>query len=549
MPTTREAILTALHALLQTRTAPVLRGEVLPERVPAAGLLILRDGDPGDPGVTLSPLTYHYQHRAEIEAVVQGGDRDAAFDALCADIGAAIVADRTLGGLCDWVEAEAPRPVDLPIEGAASLKAAVIPVVLHYAVSDPLGASAPEPPPPPPPPEPLPANLIPEAEARFDLQGAWKTAGTWTIADGVASRTASALADNLEYDLAIPPGRTLVSFRIVDSNLQSGVNFQLGGGLYNTGEARSRIGWHVHLIPSSGHTRTRWIAQGGWQGGIDDVAVQDVTEVQARPADVYILGGQSNMAGGQATPVDPDLDRPHPLITYLAGTDATHLGGKTGEFRPAVVPLQHYDGAILGVGPGMAAARGLLAGLAPGRRIALVAAAKGGTSLVGPGAAWEAGAGDCYLNAVAQAQLALALLPAGSTIRGLFWSQGEADNGAGVGTAYPPAFRAMLAALRSDLGLPDLPVVILGPTPEGDAEGRLAAAQASLDAGVRIGLRHAGRALRRRAGRDDGRGGRRALLGGRQPPARCRRGSGDGDADLLICRPSHGTAALTCSKG
>ena len=34
MSTTRETILSALHALLQTQPAPVLRGEVLPERVP-----------------------------------------------------------------------------------------------------------------------------------------------------------------------------------------------------------------------------------------------------------------------------------------------------------------------------------------------------------------------------------------------------------------------------------------------------------------------------------------------------------------------------------
>jgi len=139
MTTTRESILQALHLLLQTQAATVLRGEVLPERVPAAGLLILRDGEPGEPEVTLSPLRYHYQHRAEIEAVVQGTDRDAVFDALCSGIGTALAADRTLGGLCDWVEAEAPRPVDLPVEGAASLKAAVIPVVLHYTTADPLG--------------------------------------------------------------------------------------------------------------------------------------------------------------------------------------------------------------------------------------------------------------------------------------------------------------------------------------------------------------------------------------------------------------------------
>ena len=157
MPTSREAILTALADLLRTVPhVPVLRGEVMPERISPAGLIILRDGDPGDPAVTLSPLAYHYQHRAELEVIVQGearsaqqmqgsggplrgtNDRDTAFAALCAQIGAVIRADRTLGGRCDWVEAEAPQPVDLPVEGAASLKAAVIPVVLHYSTSDPL---------------------------------------------------------------------------------------------------------------------------------------------------------------------------------------------------------------------------------------------------------------------------------------------------------------------------------------------------------------------------------------------------------------------------
>ena len=139
MVSIRETILSALHVRLQSLASPVLRGDVLPERIPATGLIILRDGKPGDPEVTLSPLTYFYEHRAELEVVIQAGaGRDALFDALTADIGAALAADRTLGGLCDWVEAEAPEPVDLPIEGAAALKAAVITVVLHYATPDPL---------------------------------------------------------------------------------------------------------------------------------------------------------------------------------------------------------------------------------------------------------------------------------------------------------------------------------------------------------------------------------------------------------------------------
>ena len=138
MPTPRETILTALADLLRTVPhVPVLRGEVLPERIPPAGLMILRDGNPGEPGVTLSPLMYHYQHRAELEVIVQTStERDARFDNLIVRIGAAITADRTLRGRCDWVEAEAPEPVDLPVEGGAALKAAIVPIILHYATSD-----------------------------------------------------------------------------------------------------------------------------------------------------------------------------------------------------------------------------------------------------------------------------------------------------------------------------------------------------------------------------------------------------------------------------
>ena len=48
MPTPRETILAALHARRSALPATALRGDVLPERVPAAGLLILRDCEPGE---------------------------------------------------------------------------------------------------------------------------------------------------------------------------------------------------------------------------------------------------------------------------------------------------------------------------------------------------------------------------------------------------------------------------------------------------------------------------------------------------------------------
>jgi hypothetical protein len=91
LPTARETVLAALHARLLSLAALTLRDEVLPERIPATSLIILRDGQPGEPEVTLSPLRYHYQHRAELEVVVQAPNgRANAFDSLIASIGTAL---------------------------------------------------------------------------------------------------------------------------------------------------------------------------------------------------------------------------------------------------------------------------------------------------------------------------------------------------------------------------------------------------------------------------------------------------------------------------
>lgn len=141
MTTKREEVLSSLFTTLQGigGGVTVVRNEVLPERIPAAGLLILRDGTPGEPEVTLSPLRYHWQHRAEVEAFVRGSSGlELAFDVLAERVGQAIAADRTLGGLCDWIETGAPEPADLAVEGAPTIKAAVLILTLHYTSADPL---------------------------------------------------------------------------------------------------------------------------------------------------------------------------------------------------------------------------------------------------------------------------------------------------------------------------------------------------------------------------------------------------------------------------
>jgi hypothetical protein len=143
MPSAREAALLALHERLHAVPgATVLRNEVLPAKIAAGGLVILRDGEPGEPEVTLNPVSYLWQHRAEIEVVIEGGtpaERDATLDGLLVAIGATLSADPTLGGAVEWSEPSAPRTEDIAMEGAAAIKGAVVPVTLIYTSTQPLG--------------------------------------------------------------------------------------------------------------------------------------------------------------------------------------------------------------------------------------------------------------------------------------------------------------------------------------------------------------------------------------------------------------------------
>lgn len=139
--TKRETVLLGLFAALEGTGLQVARNDAKPQDVPATGALVLHDGEPGEAEITLSPMTWHYRHRAQIDLFAVDGDesREAVFDAAVAVIGAALAADRTLGGTCDWVEPEAPAAVPLEETGGAPVKAAAITVVLHYSTTDPLG--------------------------------------------------------------------------------------------------------------------------------------------------------------------------------------------------------------------------------------------------------------------------------------------------------------------------------------------------------------------------------------------------------------------------
>jgi hypothetical protein len=132
-----EQVLEAIKALLDTVPGvAVERNRVLPEKVPAGGLIIIRDGDPGEPEQALGGFgSTYYQHAVEIEVYVEEGDaavRDTAFDDLLQQIGAALDADPTRGGLVFGLSYGRPETSIEAVSGAPAIKSATLTVTVDY---------------------------------------------------------------------------------------------------------------------------------------------------------------------------------------------------------------------------------------------------------------------------------------------------------------------------------------------------------------------------------------------------------------------------------
>ena len=144
MTSKREQALTGLFLCLQNgdlSDAELQRNEPLPTKIPASGLLILRDGDAGEPEITLSPTRYHYAHVAEIEVLVQKpkpDERDTALDELLVALGDTLGTDATLSGAVDFMSIGSPEFLTETVEGAPAIKAAVVPITLEYTTLNPL---------------------------------------------------------------------------------------------------------------------------------------------------------------------------------------------------------------------------------------------------------------------------------------------------------------------------------------------------------------------------------------------------------------------------
>lgn len=156
-----------------------------------------------------------------------------------------------------------------------------------------------------------------------------------------------------------------------------------------------------------------------------------------QPEDVFLLVGQSNMAGRGR------LDDVLPL------RDPDVLMWRDGKWAMAEEPLHVDKPDIAGVGLGMSFATDYHS--KTGRSIGLLPCAVGGTRLD----RWEPGR-DLFNTAVSVKVEAIGNRP----VTGLLWHQGEGDSADIVlAESYATRFRAMVDGFRSVFKQPLLPVV------------------------------------------------------------------------------------------
>jgi len=165
----------------------------------------------------------------------------------------------------------------------------------------------------------------------------------------------------------------------------------------------------------------------------------------------FLLIGQSNMAGRGYLEEAEEVDQSRIRIL--------RSGRWQSMFRP-INPDRSFSGVSLAESFAEAYAKKYDVD------VGLICCADGGTSLE----QWQPG-GLLADNAIYQAKLAQRT----STITGVLWHQGEADCNEDAYSRYEKRFAVLMAALRSELGLHDVPFLLggLGDFLKGCSNGEL----------------------------------------------------------------------------
>ena len=177
------------------------------------------------------------------------------------------------------------------------------------------------------------------------------------------------------------------------------------------------------------------------------LSVSQPAKAPDKKFDLYILAGQSNMAGrGEITSDFKDMS--HPAVFVL---------NKQLEWQPAKHPLHFDKPGVAGVGPGLSFGIDM-AQSDRSIKIGLIPCAVGGTSIE----KWTEGAYDPatktypYEDAVLRIKEAMKY----GEIKGIIWHQGESNSNAASLNEYPEKLEALLKKFKALVGNAKLPVVL-----------------------------------------------------------------------------------------
>jgi hypothetical protein len=144
-----EDALEALKALLKPLEATfaglsVVRNpeNELPTDESERAKLAVRDGTTGEPEVSLSPMSYEYEHQAALALSVvklARGDADALFASIVDAVCDLIDTDPTLGGTVDYAAIGGLDTDEVDENVMAGFKAAIVPITLYYTTDRALG--------------------------------------------------------------------------------------------------------------------------------------------------------------------------------------------------------------------------------------------------------------------------------------------------------------------------------------------------------------------------------------------------------------------------
>lgn len=171
----------------------------------------------------------------------------------------------------------------------------------------------------------------------------------------------------------------------------------------------------------------------------------DVGKIEKKKFHLYILAGQSNMAG-RGIVENQEVQYSGRIVVL----------DKNGLWKIAKDPI-HFDKPEAGVGPGFAFAKEMLTTEDSDVIIGLIPTACGGSPIDvwKPGGYWKQTNSYPYDDAIYRMKVAMQI----GELKGVLWHQGESDANEKLAYSYQAKLVTLIEHFRSDSGMPNLSFV------------------------------------------------------------------------------------------